>query len=144
MYFIQINLTFPRGSKKEETCCSSNIRAKSSASLSLNFVPCKRQNRCFPVGSAQQWLGTTCLFSSRRMTPRFVTLSIWASESANFNRLSHETLEKKLSPKKKKKKKESIRRKLVVNNNNKKRKRRGKGMESNKRPSSLNIVDKDR
>lgn len=79
------------------------------------------------------------------MTPRFVTLSIWASESANFNRLSHETLEKKLSPKKKKKKKkESIRRKLVVNNNNKKRKRRGKGMESNKRPSSLNIVDKDR
>ena len=78
------------------------------------------------------------------MTPRFVTLSIWASESANFNRLSHETLEKKLSPKKKKKK-ESIRRKLVVNNNNKKRKRRGKGMESNKRPSSLNIVqDKDK
>ena len=56
------------------------------------------------------------------MTPRFDTLSIWASESANFNCLSHETLEK-LSPNKKKKKKkeeeeeeeeESIGRKLVV------------------------------
>lgn len=65
------------------------------------------------------------------MTPRFVTLSIWASESANFNRLSHETLEKKLSPKKKKKKKESIRRKLVVNNKKKKKeeKRQGSGIE---------------